>query len=205
MISKRAITGLDVTVLIACGSKAKMVTTLELAESTGLSVSNLEQILKQLKSHEIIKSVKGPGGGYQLSADLEQLTVLDLVRIFDKSNAPSKTSQQSLSPNTTSADESTFEALNNSEDSLSLAIDAASVESSFVALIEEFLDSQRLIDLVTLLPQWNTIESTPSTTGRFKLKDPPPKMVPRSPNSVFQLSAFMGIVNSSSSTSPMFT
>jgi len=63
MISKRAVTGLDVTVLIACGSKTKMVTTQSLSDTTGLSVSNLEQILKQLKDHQIVKSTKGPGGG----------------------------------------------------------------------------------------------------------------------------------------------
>jgi len=184
MISKRAITGLDVTVLIACGGRGKMVTTLELAESTGLSVSNLEQILKQLKTHQIIKSIKGPGGGYQLSADLEQLTVLDLVRIFDKSNNPSKQSPEILSQQLGDTSVAV-------EDCAALLIDASSVEASFIALIEEFLGAQKLIDLVSLLPQWSKVDSTPISTGRFKLKDPPPRIVPRSPNSVFQLSAFM--------------
>jgi len=174
MISKRAITGLDVTVLIACAGRSRMVTTLELADSTGLSVSNLEQILKQLKVNEIVKSVKGPGGGYQLCADLEQLTVLDLVKIFDKSNAPSK-GEQTITEG----------------DQLALVIDSASIENSFIALIEEFLASQKLIDLVRLLPQWNLAEPATVKTGRFKLKDPPPRIIPRSPNSVFQLSAFM--------------
>lgn len=194
MISKRAITGLDVTVLIACGGRGKMVTTLELAESTGLSVSNLEQILKQLKNHQIIRSIKGPGGGYQLSADLEQLTVLDLVRIFDKSNNSCKQSLEIKSATPYAQEDSPQEAGDSADASgasAGLLIDASSVEASFIALIEEFLGAQKLIDLVSLLPQWSKVESTPVSTGRFKLKDPPPRIVPRSPNSVFQLSAFM--------------
>ena len=194
MISKRAITGLDVTVLIACGGRGKMVTTLELAESTGLSVSNLEQILKQLKNHQIIKSIKGPGGGYQLSADLEQLTVLDLVRIFDKSSNHSKLNPESKSHPPLNEDSSEIagdSTIAGGEGCDGLLIDASSVEASFIALIEEFLGAQKLIDLVSLLPQWSKVESTPVSTGRFKLKDPPPRIVPRSPNSVFQLSAFM--------------
>ena len=193
MISKRAITGLDVTVLIACGSRSRMVTTLELAESTGLSVSNLEQILKQLKNNQIIKSVKGPGGGYQLSADIEELTVLDLVRIFDKSSSYAKEQVAACSA-TTSKDNALITNANsfsNEHDSSLLAIDTVLIENSFVSLIEEFLGSQKLIDLVSLLPQWNNAHSSTVTTGRFKLKDPPPRIIPRSPNSVFQLSAFM--------------
>ena len=78
-----------------------------------------------------------------------------------------------------------------SEDLTQLVIDSESIENSFVSLIEEFLASQKLIDLISLLPQWSATESSSMTTGRFKLKDPPPRMIPRSPNSVFQLSAFM--------------
>ena len=195
MISKRAITGLDVTVLIACGSRSRMVTTLELAESTGLSVSNLEQILKQLKNNQIIKSVKGPGGGYQLSADIEELTVLDLVRIFDKSSSYAREQAAASTATTTTTKDNALNtngnSVTNEHDPSLLAIDTMLIENSFVSLIEEFLGSQKLIDLVSLLPQWNNSQSSSVTTGRFKLKDPPPKIIPRSPNSVFQLSAFM--------------
>ena len=195
MISKRAITGLDVTVLIACGSRSRMVTTLELAESTGLSVSNLEQILKQLKNNQIIKSVKGPGGGYQLSADIEELTVLDLVRIFDKSSSYAREQAAASTATTTTTKDNALNtngnSVTNEHDPSLLAIDTMLIENSFVSLIEEFLGSQKLIDLVSLLPQWNNAQSSSVTTGRFKLKDPPPKIIPRSPNSVFQLSAFM--------------
>ncbi len=195
MISKRAITGLDVTVLIACGSRSRMVTTLELAESTGLSVSNLEQILKQLKNNQIIKSVKGPGGGYQLSADIEELTVLDLVRIFDKSSSYAREQAAASTATTTTTKDNALNtncnSVTNEHDPSLLAIDTMLIENSFVSLIEEFLGSQKLIDLVSLLPQWNNAQSSSVTTGRFKLKDPPPRIIPRSPNSVFQLSAFM--------------
>ena len=195
MISKRAITGLDVTVLIACGSRSRMVTTLELAESTGLSVSNLEQILKQLKNNQIIKSVKGPGGGYQLSADIEELTVLDLVRIFDKSSSYAREQAAASTATTTTTKDNALNtngnSVTNEHDPSLLAIDTMLIENYFVSLIEEFLGSQKLIDLVSLLPQWNNAQSSSVTTGRFKLKDPPPRIIPRSPNSVFQLSAFM--------------
>lgn len=169
MISKRAITGVDITVLVACGARTKLVTTQALSEATGLSVSNLEQVLKQLRDNNIVKSTKGPGGGYQLSADLEQLTVLDLVRIFDKSQVKTK-----------------------SKNDQSAQLDLDPVEDSFVSLVEEFLSTQRMNDLVSSLPQW--IEEPAMINagkGRFKLKEPPARLIPRSPNSVFQLSDFM--------------
>ncbi len=186
MISKRAVTGLDVTVLIACGSKTKMVTTQSLSDTTGLSVSNLEQILKQLKDHQIVKSTKGPGGGYQIAANLEELTVLDLVRIFDKSGSQAKRSSANLAENLDPTQSLTQTQAGEPE------IDFNPIESSFIDLIEEFLAKQKLIDLVSLLPQWSQAPETSPSVGRFKLKEPPPRIVPRSPNSVFQLSAFMG-------------
>ncbi len=190
MISKRAVTGLDVTVLIACGSKTKMVTTQSLSDTTGLSVSNLEQILKQLKDHQIVKSTKGPGGGYQIAANLEELTVLDLVRIFDKSGSQSKRASTNSVENL-----EIKQALNGALTEAQLGepeIDFNPIESSFIDLIEEFLAKQKLIDLVSLLPQWSQAPESSPSVGRFKLKEPPQRIVPRSPNSVFQLSAFMG-------------
>jgi len=190
MISKRAITGLDVTVLVACGSKNKMVTTQALSETTGLSVSNLEQILKQLKDHKIVKSTKGPGGGYQIAAKLEELTVLDLVRIFDKSGSQSRLEVPRSQPL-----ESERIELNSGLSGMSDVqpeIDFNPIETSFIELIEKFLGEQKLIDLITLLPQWSDSAQSTAPVGRFKLKEPPPRIIPRSPNSVFQLSAFMG-------------
>jgi Rrf2 family iron-sulfur cluster assembly transcriptional regulator len=187
MISKRAITGLDVTVLVACGSKNKMVTTQALSETTGLSVSNLEQILKQLKDHKIVKSTKGPGGGYQIAAKLEELTVLDLVRIFDKSGSHARLE---ITRNTT--DESEKKGSEKELSGIQPEIDFNPIEMSFIELIEQFLGEQKLIDLITLLPQWSDNAQTATPVGRFKLKEPPQRIIPRSPNSVFQLSAFMG-------------
>jgi Rrf2 family protein len=161
------------------------VTTQALAEATGLSVSNLEQVLKQLKDHQIVKSTKGPGGGYKIAADLGELSVLDLVKIFDKSSSSAKQSAAKILPSIDSKEQAIV--IESSPE-----IDMNPIEASFIELMEEFLAQQKIIDLVCALPQWGHQVSSVPAIGRFKLKEPPPKLIPKSPNSVFQLSSFLG-------------
>ena len=59
------------------------VSTQDIADLLGLSVSYLESILKVLKANGIIRSYRGPGGGYQMDADPSELSVWEVVSLFD--------------------------------------------------------------------------------------------------------------------------
>ena len=45
----------------------------------GISVSYLEQIFLKLKRNGLVKSCKGPGGGYILSKNIVEIKILDII------------------------------------------------------------------------------------------------------------------------------
>ncbi len=60
-----------------------MVTIREIARARHIPERFLEAILLQLKHHGIAHSVRGKAGGYVLARPASQITVADIVRIFD--------------------------------------------------------------------------------------------------------------------------
>jgi len=49
-----------------------------------ISLSYLEQLFGKLRRHEIVESVRGPGGGYQLARKAEEVTVADIIIAVDE-------------------------------------------------------------------------------------------------------------------------
>lgn len=56
------------------------VTIREISERQDVSVAYLEQILNQLRKSGIIRSVRGPGGGYVLSRDPGRVSIGEILR-----------------------------------------------------------------------------------------------------------------------------
>ena len=54
----------------------------ELAERTDTPISILEQVLPQLRSAGIVRSERGPSGGYRLNYRPEDITLERVVRIL---------------------------------------------------------------------------------------------------------------------------
>ena len=63
----------------------KPVTLSELAEAQGITLPYLEQIFSKLKQSHMVKSVRGPGGGYILAHPAEKITISDIVQAVDES------------------------------------------------------------------------------------------------------------------------
>lgn len=61
------------------------ITITALSETSGLSVSYLEQIFSRFRRAGIVRSVRGPGGGYHL--EKTDLTVSDIIRAVSGGNA----------------------------------------------------------------------------------------------------------------------
>jgi len=59
------------------------VTLAYLARLQDISISYLEQIFAQLRKHGLVKSVRGPGGGYVLNKPFNQITIGDIVEAID--------------------------------------------------------------------------------------------------------------------------
>lgn len=49
-----------------------------------ISLSYLEQLFGKLRRHNLVESVRGPGGGYNLALPTEKVTVADIILAVDE-------------------------------------------------------------------------------------------------------------------------
>ncbi len=68
---------------IASGYNTGPVTIKEISEKQSVSVAYLEQILNTLRKAGIIKSVRGPGGGYVLNSAPDNVSIGAILRELD--------------------------------------------------------------------------------------------------------------------------
>ena len=61
------------------------VTLADIAERQGISLSYLEQLFAQLRRRGLVKSTRGPGGGYRLGQESKQIAVADVIAAVDES------------------------------------------------------------------------------------------------------------------------
>lgn len=73
---------------LAYGEDGRPLKTHDIAERTHTPLSFLEQILLQLRADGIVRSERGPHGGYRLNHAPEEITLDRLVRLFEGPLAP---------------------------------------------------------------------------------------------------------------------
>jgi Rrf2 family protein len=60
----------------------------ELAQRTGAPQSVLEQVMPPMRSAGLVRSERGPSGGYRLNKEPEEITLERVVRLFQGQLAP---------------------------------------------------------------------------------------------------------------------
>jgi Rrf2 family transcriptional regulator, iron-sulfur cluster assembly transcription factor len=60
------------------------VTLAEISGRQKISLSYLEQLFGKLRRHQLVESVRGPGGGYCLARDTGAITVADIILAVDE-------------------------------------------------------------------------------------------------------------------------
>lgn len=60
------------------------VTLAGISERQAISLSYLEQLFSRLRRHELVESVRGPGGGYYLARKPDAVSVADIIRAVDE-------------------------------------------------------------------------------------------------------------------------
>jgi Rrf2 family iron-sulfur cluster assembly transcriptional regulator len=60
------------------------VTLAGISQRQEISLSYLEQLFGKLRRHEIVESVRGPGGGYNLARKADNVTVADIIIAVDE-------------------------------------------------------------------------------------------------------------------------
>ena len=69
---------------LAAHSKGEPVSLADIAERQEISLSYLEQLFCKLRKGGLVKSVRGPGGGYRLSKPAAQTRVADIIIAVDE-------------------------------------------------------------------------------------------------------------------------
>ena len=163
MVSKSAVHALNVLVCLAGLPAGATASTLSMARTMGVSVSCLEVIIKRLRDQGLIRSFRGPGGGYQMNHDPDELSVWDVVSVFlAPVDRPGAAGQQ--------------------------AGLTAELEAQIEQTRNDFLKSHTVGQLASPQGSADQPAGRPSSPPRFQPMPVPWR--PHAPNSVFDLSAF---------------
>lgn len=60
------------------------VTLADISENQGISLSYLEQLFAALRSKQLVRGVRGPGGGYYLGREADEISIADVICAVDE-------------------------------------------------------------------------------------------------------------------------
>jgi Rrf2 family iron-sulfur cluster assembly transcriptional regulator len=61
-------------------------TLLEISKYQGISLSYLEQLFSLLRKHDLVSGVRGPGGGYRLKDNPDNITIASIIKAINPEN-----------------------------------------------------------------------------------------------------------------------
>lgn len=70
---------------LALHQNGSPVTLAEISARQDISLSYLEQLFSKLRRHDIVQSVRGPGGGYHLGRTADEVSVADIIFAVNES------------------------------------------------------------------------------------------------------------------------
>jgi Rrf2 family iron-sulfur cluster assembly transcriptional regulator len=71
-------------VTLACHSGDKPVTLKDISTEEGISLSYLEQLFVKLRKGKVVRSVRGPGGGYVLARPSSEISVGTVIKVVEE-------------------------------------------------------------------------------------------------------------------------
>lgn len=80
--------GLRALIDLAQYSENEPVSITSISSRQGISERYLEQLMSKLKKAEIIKSIRGAGGGYTLAKPIEEISIGDVLRALEGNIEP---------------------------------------------------------------------------------------------------------------------
>ncbi|MCU7892580.1 MAG: Rrf2 family transcriptional regulator [Candidatus Thiodiazotropha sp. (ex Ustalcina ferruginea)] len=69
---------------LALNGKNGPVTLAEISENQGISLSYLEQLFAALRNKELVRGVRGPGGGYYLGKSADEISIANIICAVDE-------------------------------------------------------------------------------------------------------------------------
>ena len=69
---------------LAINYKDGPITLSDISKRQGISLSYLEQLFSKLRKNGLVDSARGPGGGYRLSRNAQEIAVADVITAVDE-------------------------------------------------------------------------------------------------------------------------
>ncbi|MEJ2403353.1 MAG: Rrf2 family transcriptional regulator [Candidatus Thiodiazotropha sp.] len=69
---------------LAINGKTGPVTLAEISENQGISLSYLEQLFAALRGKDLVRGVRGPGGGYYLGKSADEISIANIICAVDE-------------------------------------------------------------------------------------------------------------------------
>ncbi len=69
---------------LALHAKEAPVPLADISQRQGISLSYLEQLFAKLRRQSLVQSARGPGGGYRLSRDPDEITVVEIINAINE-------------------------------------------------------------------------------------------------------------------------
>ena len=69
---------------LALHNKSGPVTLADISANQGISLSYLEQLFAALRGKQLVRGVRGPGGGYFLARDATEISIADIICAVDE-------------------------------------------------------------------------------------------------------------------------
>lgn len=69
---------------LALYSNGRPITIKEMGQRQSIATNYLEQIMLKLKNSGLLNAIKGPGGGYLLAKDMNEINVAEIVLAMNK-------------------------------------------------------------------------------------------------------------------------
>lgn len=82
-LSTRSRYGLRAICYLAENEEKGYIPVSEISRNLDISENYLEQLMRLLKNDQIVDSIRGAKGGYQLSRDLDEITVGEILRVLE--------------------------------------------------------------------------------------------------------------------------
>ena len=167
MLNARAVQALRMIALLASSTPSQAVNSKELSLQLRLSITFIENLLKNLKANELVLANRGPGGGYFLQKSVDEISVWDVVGCFEEEEEPSagiRTKEHSLSQQ--------------------IGLELKQIK-------QHFLQNYQLTDITKHLPKIEKKTTVPRLSRHFKPLAI--SLTPKAPNSVFDLPNFMNL------------
>ena len=79
---------------LALNAQKEPVRLSEISKRQGISLKYLEKLIRTLKRHGFVKSMRGPYGGYMLAKPMKTISVGDIVRVLEGSDAITDCAQE---------------------------------------------------------------------------------------------------------------